>query len=282
MEFLNLLKIYKEKGCIKILHRGESKSFAFNCLNLDPRLNDMDEFAESFYFFGSKSKYFWNKKLNPEKDMDFDINDLSESFFEYIFHEFTELIRYGTKVGTSMFFDRNKEPKKNFSQTLNVKPFIEKINQLSSSDKFYVRNYYLRILHQLGESNYKTNSQFVSGSIIEYEAEKFSNNEIMIHFWDLDFNKQKLPIGIPTFKGKPYRNQKEISVFSAIFPQFIYSFKYKHKTYPNPAILHSNNLELAVLCGLEINQDYFAHRLKNETNYDKGVETDGGKYWEIE
>jgi len=52
-----------------------------------------------------------------------------------------------------------------------------------------IRNYYLRILHQLGESNFKNQSNFVSSSEKRKVARKFSKSEIIINFWDINIKK---------------------------------------------------------------------------------------------
>jgi hypothetical protein len=84
----NLTKA-KENNWIILLHRGVSKKFAFEKVSLDIKYNTIEQFAEKLFFFGEKSKYFWNNKINPaNSQLQFDINDTSDSFFKYIFKEF--------------------------------------------------------------------------------------------------------------------------------------------------------------------------------------------------
>lgn len=282
IRFCDLLKESKEKGILKMLHRGMTKDFAFNELKLDVNFNTIDQFKEKLYFYGEKSKYFWNDKLNTSKDhFEFDINDTSEDFFTYIFKEFNKLIQFHTNQVTTQYFEKNITTISFFSQLRNIKLFLLKINHLSAEERINIRNYYLRILHQLGESTYKKNSQFISSSTSEKVPERLKRNEIIINFWDLDFSRPDITADIPKFVGKPYKNQKEISVFTVILPHFIYSFKYQNSTYPNPAIKTTKNLEFAILCGLDIIQENFSENLKKDTNYNKGIETDGKEYWEI-
>lgn len=280
-KFVTILKMSQKEGVIKILHRGESKKYAFKCFALDDKIHTIEHFAEKLFFFGSKSRYFWNDRINPHEDLYFEINDVSNRFFDYIFDEFYNLSKkQNIKEGTSSFFRRNKEIIEFFRDGSNKISFVENISSLTKDEKFSVRNYYLRILHQLGESNYKKKSQFISSTEIESEAEKFSNEDIVISFWDLNFKAPKLPKTIPIFAGKPYAKQKEISVFTAIFPQFIYSFKYRDKIYVNPALGYSSDLENIVLSGFRINQDDFENKRKKETNLAKSVSTDGYEFWE--
>jgi hypothetical protein len=281
-EFLELLDSFKKDRLIKLLYRGVTKDFAFNCLNLDLKFNTIDQFAEQLFYFGEKSKYFWNERINASKhDFNFDINDISDDFFKFIFNEFNKLILANNKIGTKKYFDKNLKTILFFKQLENCSLFLEKVRLLSQTEKTRLRNYYLRILHQLGESAYKANSQFISSSTNERIAKFREKNEIIINFWDLDFTKQHQFVDLPMFEGKPYEKQKEISVFTVILPHYIYSFKYKNIIYPNPAIKTTRNLELAIFNGLDIKQDSILEKLKKQTNYEKGVETDGYNYKEI-
>jgi hypothetical protein len=79
----------------------------------------------------------------------------------------------------------------------------------------------------------------------------------------------------------PYKNQKEISVFSAILPHYIYAFKYKKEMYYNPAIANIKNLSAVVYTGFEISQEDFKQRAMSETNYRSYVQTNGVSYKEI-
>ena len=87
-EFLELLDSFKEDRLIKLLYRGVTKDFAFKCLNLDLKCNTIDQFAEQLFYFGEKSRYFWNERINSSKqEFNFEINDTSDEFFKYIFKE---------------------------------------------------------------------------------------------------------------------------------------------------------------------------------------------------
>ena len=211
----------------------------------------IEQFADKLFFFGEKSKYFWNDKINPaNSQLEFDVNDTSDSFFEYIFKEFNSLIRNHNYKRTSYYFKKNKTAILFFGNLDNSSIFISAINQKTKEQKTIIRNYYLTILHQLGESKYKQTSQFISGSTDEMVANKFSKNEIVINFWELNFNKNNIihsDDNIPHFKGKPYKNQKELSVFTVILPQYIYSFKFENKIYKNSAIDNILTLNLYIL-----------------------------------
>jgi len=73
-EFLALLKNAKENGLIKLLFRGVNEEFAFKSVGLDIKYNTIEQFQERLFFFGEKSKYFWNEKLKTRK-YEFSLND---------------------------------------------------------------------------------------------------------------------------------------------------------------------------------------------------------------
>jgi len=64
--FLERLEYFKKIGFIKILKRGVTKKFAFQRVNLDLKYNSMDQFAEKIFYYGEKSKYFWEQKKRQE------------------------------------------------------------------------------------------------------------------------------------------------------------------------------------------------------------------------
>jgi hypothetical protein len=294
-EFLSLLNTSNEKGVIKILHRGMTKEFAFNALNIHLTLNTIEQFAEGLFFFGEKSRYFWNERLRSigsrhyskkydegQSNLAFDINDSSDELFKFIFKEFNKLIIEQSKPATSVFFETNKLAISYFDKLDKLDSFLNLIQQLSLSQRVIARNYYLKLLHQLGESSYKSNSHFISSSKKRRVAKKFSKKGIIINFWNVNFDSEQLHVDIPKFIGMPYEEQEEISLFTVILPQFIYSFEFENVIYPNPAIKSTKDLELAILCGFDIKQDNFVERLKIETNYSSGIVTNGKTYEKLD
>ena len=281
-KFLNLLMTYKKYGLIKVLHRGQRIDFAYRTLNLFPGLNSIDQFAERLFFFGEKSKYFWNESINSSREkLDFEINDISDDYFKYIFYEINTLIMNSKKPVTLKYLQKNHRTTSFFAKTENLGIFLTYLHKLSSTEKMQVRNHYLRILHQLNETGYKNKSLYLSSSSSVDIANFHGKNDIVINFWDLNISKQLLKSWPLQFVGKPYKNQKEISVFTVILPHFIYSFTYKGFTYLNPAIKATKNLEQAIFSGFDIKQESFLEKLKTSTNYRKGVKTDGSNYEEL-
>jgi hypothetical protein len=274
-DFVRELNKEKEAKHIQLLYRGATKKFAFERLGLDLEFSTINQFAEKLFLFGEKSKYFWNEKISSENS--FEINDTSDVFFEFIFKNFNKLIQSPEKKGSKKYF-RKKENHLTidfFKDIRNQEKFIGIINKLSEDRKFDIRNYYLRILHQLGETSYKDVSHFLSSSSSEEETGRFSKKEITIYFWQPKFISDFSILNINSellFNGKPYETQKEISPFTSILPHFIYCFKYKETIYFNPAIKEVSIALPSILFGLPINQENFIEELKT-TNYKKGVTT---------
>ena len=268
-DFLESLNYYKSNNVIKVLKRGVSKEFAFKNFNLDIKHNSLQQFSERLFYFGEKSKYFWEQKMERQ----FSINDFGDNVFKFIFKKLNEIAKHSNpKAGTIIFRNKNRIAFDFFDNPNNLTIFLKKSTELEEFEKKQLRNYYFRIIHQLGETDFANFSINISGSENEFVARKFSKNQIIINYWDFDFNHFSIKEdSCPIFIGKPYKNQKEISVFGAIFPQYIYSFKYKNEIYYNPALFKNQDFQITVLTGFDIDQTDFKERLKSETNYEMGI-----------
>ena len=105
-DFLKKLQEFKKEDKIKILYRGVEKDFAFKLLNLDSKYNSIEPFAEKLFYFGEKSKYFWEEKMQNN----FSINDVSEKVFLYIFEKLKNIAEIDTtKEKTKKFVEKNQK-----------------------------------------------------------------------------------------------------------------------------------------------------------------------------
>jgi len=278
-DFLDRLKFFESKRLIIILKRGVSKNFAFARLKLDPKFNSFDQFAEKLFFYGEKSKYFWEQKIGRE----FSINDAGKETFSYIFEKFKEISeKNDCYKGTINYRKRNKKAFDYFNDLSNLRKFVETLDLLDNETKKQLKNYYFRIIHQLGETDYKKSSLYISGTQNEETALKFSNNEIIIYFWDFDFNHfEPKTKNVPFFQGKPYKNQEEISIFGVIFPHYIHSFKADNQFFFNPALFKGTDYDNMILGGFEIDQTGFESKFKTDTPYEMGLKDDGIQLYEI-
>ena len=278
-QFLEKLNFFKQKNIVKILYRGFNKSYAYPIYKLNHKNNNINQFAEKLFYFGEKSRYF--KKQIGERN--FELNEISNEVFQYIFEIFHKFSNNPQKNQKKRYFTKNSGKFVFFSKLGNLERFLNEITLLSDNQKTQLRNYYFRIIHQLGDNDFKKNSLLVSSSSNEKITDTFSKkNGIKIYFWDFEFNNFHFieNENIPIFSGKPYKNQKEISIFGAIFPHYIYAvldLESNHKIY-NPAIQNIENFEEVILNGFNLNQTNFSQILKNETTYEFGIENQSNNY----
>lgn len=283
--FVQRLEHFGKQQRIIPLYRGFPKEFGFHKFNLDVQYNNIKQFSERLFYYGEKSKFFWKEKIKSN----FEINDIDNKVFTYIFEKFSEINKIeNLECRKKKYIDRNKKSFDFFSNKDNLEIFLKGINNLLDDQKKCLRNYYFRIIHQLGETDYINQSLLVSSSRTEYVAKKFSKGDIIIYFWD--FNFDNLPNisgdGIVFFNGKPYKDQKEISVFGAIFPHYIYAFKYKKKYYLNPALEKIDNedeeaMDMAIIFGFDIDQEGFEKKAEKEIKGNAISRTSDGEVKEI-
>jgi hypothetical protein len=270
--FMLRLDFYKKEKIIKKLYRGFSKEFAFPIYNLDLKHLNFIDFAKYLFYFGDKSKYLWEQK----NGRNFGINDVSDRVFEYIFDLFKDILEKN-KTKNKKYIQNNAAQFNFFQNKENKKGFIIEINTLSENKKNELRNFYFRIIHQLGETQIVNESILISTTEKEGETKRFSGkNGIKIYFWDFEFNNIPFTqnINIPIFQGNPYIKQQEISIFGVIFPHYIYAVEDKEnkKIIFNPAIEYIKNFDEIILSGFDIDQTNFTLNLKNQTSFEFGLQ----------
>ncbi|GGW67206.1 hypothetical protein GCM10008085_18970 [Winogradskyella epiphytica] len=188
-KFIERLNDFKSERLIKILHRGFSKEFGFDKFNLNPKYHSLNDFAKLLFYYGDKSKYFW-EQMNGR---DFGLNEINNEIFIYIFEIFNEIVKNPTKTGTKRFIDKNKKLFEFFKNDSNKNLFIKEIEKISNKEKLELRNYYFRVIHQLGETKFKNQSLLVSSSESNSVAKNgFSKNEIVISLVLMKMNKSLL------------------------------------------------------------------------------------------
>ena len=278
-KFIDRLNFYKREKVIKTLYRGFSKEFAFPVYNLNLKYHNVNDFAKCLFYYGDKSKYFWEQK----NGRDFGLNDTSNEVFEYIFDLLNEIVKSPKKEKTIKYVRNNSKQFNFFLKSDNKSTFVKEIKSINENKKTELRNFYFRIIHQLGETQLKDKSILISATEEEIESEKFSGkNGIKIYFWDFDFNN--IPFlknnKIPIFQGKPYKHQKEISIFGVIFPHYIYAVKdlENEKIIFNPALKNIKNFDEIIFAGFDIDQTKFSLNLKNQTNFEFGLQYNSSEF----
>lgn len=272
--FSKKLEELNKKKEIQILYRGISKKDAFKVFKLDAKLNSIQQYAEKLFFFGNKAIHFITGYEG------FDVNDVSDEIFEFIFEEYHNLANTDNER-TEKFIKKNQRKFDYFFNISNKSDFITRAKSQEIEDVIKTRNYLLTVLHQIGNfTKYKKKSSFVSSSVKKNVAEKFSCKGIIIKFWKLRNLKNEYS-GIYLFNSFVYSEQKEDSVFSAIFPHYIFSVEYNGVEYVNPYLKNYVNIDYTIIFGFDIIQDNFESKLKTETLHDKCVKYDGSSYVEL-
>lgn len=272
--FLKKIDELEKKKDIEIFYRGESKENLLGIFKFDLDDYQITNFAEKLFFYGNKSIYFINKKYD-----DFKIDDISQNIFEFIFDEF-EKIKDDKSPSIKSFRKENKELFSCYFEETKKDNFLEKVLDQTEENILLTRNYLLSIIHQIGHTKYKKSSHFLSTSSYEEVAEIYSKG-IIIKFWKTKFENKDYS-GPFLFNSFVYPAEFEYSVFSAIFPHYIISFKFEGVEYFNPYIQSSLDAEMSILFGFDINQKDFKIKLYKETKFEKGIEkNEDGKSREI-
>ncbi|RXG18392.1 hypothetical protein DSM03_1011074 [Leeuwenhoekiella aestuarii] len=271
------------KRIIQPVYRGDSLRNL--CFRLNVEFNetqtDTETLLNRLFMVGEKAQRYYTDNEN------FRIEDAEDYVFDRIIKYYNDSIKSKNKH-TLFFFKQNKNFTDFFSNKVNKKIFIEKIENAGYQERLNIRNYYLTILHQLAAINYKKKSHFVS-TTRDYEiAEMFANGKreksrIILHCWlPKKINRNAvLKYGLPTYTFHPYQYQREYSILGGILPHFISGLELieSREFYPNPNIFLQEIKNSTFLEGIRINQQDF-HNIAELTNYKITLSTDGDKTWE--
>lgn len=275
-KFLSSLNQFSKDKKVQILHRGFKKEDAFKKFKLDPKINSLKQFGERLFFFGEKSKNFQIEN----KSLKFKINDVSNEVFKKIFEIFLTI---DTDYIPNDFLENNKKTF-DFFDIKNLTNFLNEINKLSDKCKTFLRNYYFTILHQLDYNDFKDVSLMLSSTDDKSQANNHSLGEsgIKINFWQ--WNKVKPDCNfenLPYFNGFPYPDEKEETIFGAIFPHYIYSFESDGKIFINPNIPNIDEYDVIIYAGFDIDQSNFKEKLEKMTSYQTHLDNIKGELSEI-
>lgn len=272
-KFKERLEFFEKQGIITRLYRGVNIDYLSEKL----KSNDIEELGKRLFFIGEKPNHCWNDKDNYKY---FEINQVDTVVFEYIFNSFSKIKNAKYKNINKVKFINNNKTIFNFFVEQNKQEFINSIKK--QSNKLQIRNYYFSILHQLGDENY-TDISFLVSSTLDIEQAKYFSGEnnrnrkgIIINFWDKKNIENNFGEGVICFKGKPFKRQKEVSLFGGIFPHYIYSFEYNGKEYFNPALYSLQDdidiIDCTILfSGFDINQNNFTEKVQKWSSYVRAI-----------
>jgi hypothetical protein len=287
---LRLVKLTTSKA-IQPVFRGDNLENLFYRLGFNHGYSDenLEEFLKRFYMIGQKSKHFFDIEVSVNQNKrNIGIDDVGDHVFEIIFDNIFSVLK-SKNSSTKAFFDKNEEFYNFFKLKRGNKiNFLKKISELKGDGKLYFKDYYLRLLHQLGSIKYKSHSHFVSTSPFYKIAQGFACNDassqsVIIHTWSsINYRDRKYKnIELPKYKGEPYRSQRENSFFAGILPHFIIGLEIieQKKFFINPNIFVNEITDDLFFNGLKIDQEEFDVILK-KTRYSSSYKVLGSKFSE--
>lgn len=270
-EFRERLELYENKGTIKVFYRGICFQSALSVFKINRESPDlMKKFAEKIFYYGDKPQYFKLEKNNSEKK--FSINDTSDEMFKFIFEEFNRL--QFSKDSTVEYHIAKNLKEINFFFNIDSKTiFLKKVEEYSDIAKVELRNYLLSFLHRVGDKTaYKKQSLFTSTTTSLTTARNFGK-DVVLKFWKPK-SHLKVYDGEFKFDDNIYPEENELTLLGGIFPTHLFSFEYMRKDeYYNPNILDVENIDIAIINGLDIDQTDFSNRLPKETLHSNGLTT---------
>lgn len=264
--FLNNIQKLISSRKIKFIYRGEShlkEIYNFDCSNIELLCNYI-------FCLGEKGKIFLSSSYT----------EMSLSKLWKFMHNTVCKLNFNSensRIKIQNFLNINSCLNTYFSNNENKEKFMDFEND--EYEKVIIE-YYYTLLHTM-YINANRKSHFISTSINLDIANEFSSTEgIVIYGWisKKEFNKQHksrnslkskiTEIGLPTYEGSVFPEQKEITLKCGLLPHYILGFQYKNKFYVNPNFLNQTVSDEIIYNGLEIDQSDF-NTLLNNTKYNR-------------
>jgi hypothetical protein len=284
-EFLSLLLKECSGGRIKMVYRGGKVENIFDILNVyyNPNSPDYKQVLERLFMLGEKGRHFYGDAFSGVSGRKFKLDDVGEDVFLYIFEKIAKAACSDREHHVN-FFRRNDSFRNYFLDKKNKPLFLTKAQRQDERVRFMIKNYYLTLLHQLAQVDYKKKSALVSTSeekniAIQFAEHSRSEPGFLLHAWipaPPSLKKHVKRAGLPAYQNEPFKKQKEISFLAGILPHYIVALEIMGKgiKFYNPAILNNAITPFTFFNGLDIDQTYFEIVLK-QTNYSGYYLTDG-------
>lgn len=293
----------KNSKYAKIIYRGENYSNLKEKLNLS---GDCDYFklSQTVFLIGEKGRVYRTEYKNKimDKSKIYPIDYIGEDLFNKIFDKFNSiLLNKNNNPIIENFISNNLEFSDYFkSKSDNKKKFTSRINAIDNcSEKIKVRDYYLSLLHKIGNIGFYNNSFFLSTTTKFKEAIRFAENpensskiifvswikyplnNIGINFNYLNLFKNRiLQIGLPFYEKTFFPSQAEISIKGGLLPHFILGYvRLEEKIFEiNPNFFSSKkSIKNTIKNGFDIDQENFSEFL-NKTDYSGFFTLNNNKY----
>lgn len=275
---------------IRVIYRGENYESLKNKLNL---LDNEDYIRLSYFVFliGDKGRTYrktYREKIK-NKNKVYSIDCIDDSFFENIFLKMRKILSNRNKPEIIRFNEANGILSEYFLNTSNKMDFINKIKLITNDkEKIKIRDYYLSLMHQIGQIGFYNNSFFTSTSFDYNKAIHFAENhssseKIIFVSWvkypqnniGVSFNylnNAKILIKnsqIPNYNISFFPEQKEFAVKGGLLPHYILGYIKvdKNEFEINPNFFFTKKSHDDILRnGFDIDQSDF-HEALDQTDY---------------
>lgn len=298
--FLKAATEKASKNGIELLFRGETRARLGErlCLNSSAALSKV---ASGLFYFGDKGKHFWKEDLcrrQEEIRTKWDtvvgsINDLSLKSFDGLLHHIDSILKLDK---SQSFRAENVELCRIIENKSERTDLAKRFDGLSRTDKRWVRDLFIYIVHNFSRPDHKAYTPFVSTTPDFKHAELFTRKEsacsdpcvICLFLCAKHTNRVFRSNGLPSYSirlkgvGFPsitrlFFEENEVAFFGAVCPHFVFAIiDLNSKTaFWNPAVFD-------VTCdagadvwsnGLPIDQKDFERHLGERTGYAKGIES---------
>lgn len=283
--------LINERHIAKILFRGDN----FSNVKLKLKLNSDNEyqtFNQFLFLIGEKGRVYRDKYKREilDKSKIYPIDSTNREIFASIFKKLNQLFKkHLEKYEVAKCKENNSSFYHYFSDNRNKDKFLSIVSEIrDKNSKIKIRDYYLWLLHKIGQVGFYNNSFLLSTTTNYNIAVEFSYNaehsERLIFICWIPYPLRKSAISInyinqsrktisklnlPIYNRPFYMNQNEISLKGGILPHFILGYlKYSTKDFIiNPNLFTDNrNPSEIIKDGFKIDQSGF-HKALNKTDY---------------
>lgn len=281
----------KQKIKTQMIFRGDNYQALKDKLSLYGN-NDFNKLSALIFLIGEKGRVYRNEYKNKitKKKKIYPIDSVDLSIFKYIFKKLNSILTKRIDIDKiKIFKNNNRKFDKYFSNKENIVDFTLKISLIKTTkEKIKMRDYYLNLLHQIGEIGFYNNSFFISTSTDIKIAEDFASNSngsekiifvswvnypinrVGVNFNYLNkFSGNVIYLGLPTYSKSFFPKQKEVSFKGGLLPHYILGYIRPEQ---NEFIINSNffttnkEFDKIIKYGFEIDQSNFHSAIK-KTDY---------------
>lgn len=295
-EFDNWLTDSINEKKINLFYRGVDEEHLKKRVKKSFRKGGDNGKMRYLFEYGEKAKSYLKESVKKQADTNNFISliqDVSDEVFKKIFCKIREVLTMKRKDVVKNFKNSNPAFKDYFYDKENHQDFLAKIQRLNYFEKFNVRNYYLRLLHTIGEiGNYNELSLCVSLSTNLEVANDFAGQKgIILFYWlpnpierfgtSIEIIHQSSSFigekGLPIYFSDYFPKQKEFCLTGALLPHQLIGYQKNKDFIFNPHLLNSNQEfdEDFVEDGLEINQEKFEESIIRDSEYGKFLKVTG-------